>query len=179
MTMVRRPVDRSNVPMRSTIERLLGIEPFLQIPFQQMQELVPAIDVRETDDAYVVEVELPGVEPDGIEVLVEGRTLTVRGEFAEETQDGQALVRERRRGSFLRVLALPGQVDVDGVDTTYINGELRIMLPKASQERSRRIKVNGREQPAKGSGARDVGESSSAAPQPSGSRSRSATGSSR
>jgi HSP20 family protein len=148
MTLVRRPPDRNQIPFRNAMERILGEWSLGAMP-GGFTELVPPLDVRETDDAYIVEVELPGVDPAETEVSIEGRTVTVRGQFAEEQekQEGNFLLRERRRGQFMRAVALPGMVEVDKATSRYENGELTITLPKATQNRARRVEItsgNGR-----------------------------------
>jgi HSP20 family protein len=144
MTLMRRPQGRTQVPLRSVLERLAGEWPGA-IDGGGVADLVPALDVRETDDAYVVEVDLPGIDPEQTEVLVEGRTVTIRGMLAEEREEprGNYLVRERRQGTFLRAVALPGMIEVDQVETRYQNGQLTITLPKASSSRARRIAIGG------------------------------------
>jgi len=144
MTLIRRPLDRQPMPMRNALERLLTDWPSATggIGFSEM---MPAIDVRDSGDAYVVEVELPGVNPDDTEVVIEGRTLTIKGRFSEdrEQDEGNYLLRERRRGQFLRAVALPGMVEVDRVTSMYEDGELIITLPKAAQDRARRVQIQG------------------------------------
>jgi HSP20 family protein len=161
MTLVRRPLDRNQIPFRNAMERLLDW------PLGSMQagftEVAPPLDVRETDDAYIVEVELPGVDPKDTEVSIEGRTVTVRGQFAEEQekQEGNFLLRERRRGQFMRAVALPGMVEVDKATSRYENGELTITLPKATQNRARRLEIqsgNGRSGDARSGDARSGDE---------------------
>jgi HSP20 family protein len=142
MTLIRRPLDRNQAPFRNAMERFLG-----EWPLASMQdgftEVAPPLDVRETDDAYIVEVELPGVDPKKTEVSIEGRTVTIRGQFAEEQekQEGNFLLRERRRGQFMRAVALPGMVEVDKATSNYEDGELTITLPKATQNRARRLEI--------------------------------------
>ena len=101
------------------------------------------IDVRETDDAYLVEVDLPGIDPKNLELLIEGRTLTIRGQMTEEKEEkqGNYLLKERRQGQFMRAVALPAMVDVDKVTSKFENGQLTITLPKAAQNRARRIEI--------------------------------------
>jgi len=142
MTLTRRASDRSTVPLRSAIERLMTDWPLFQ--FEGYTELAPPVDIRETNEAYIVELDLPGANPDDTEVLVEGRTLTVKGKFAEEKEEprGNYLVKERRRGQFMRAVALPGMVDVDKVSSSFENGQLTITLPKAAQNTARRIAIN-------------------------------------
>lgn len=160
MTLIRRPMERQPIPMRSAIERLLNDWPS---SFTEGGALVPALDVRDAGDAYVVETELPGVNPDDVEVMIEGRTLTIRGQFAEEREqdEGNYLLRERRRGQFMRAVALPGMVEVDKVTSKYEDGELIITLPKAEQNRARRVQIeaaksqDGRAKAQNGGGERN------------------------
>jgi HSP20 family protein len=142
MTLTRRSPDRS-MPLRNALERLVGDWSYLPID-TGMTELAPPLDVRETNDAFVVEIDLPGVDPKNTEVLVEGRTVTVRGRFAEEKEEdkGNYLLRERRQGQFMRAVALPGMVDVERVTSRFDDGQLTITLPKASQNRARRIEIS-------------------------------------
>ena len=155
MTMTRRPLDRSIVPLRGAIERLMSDWPFVQID-GGLTELAPPIDVRETDDAYVVEVDLPGIDPKNIELLIEGRTLTIRGQVTDEREEkqGSYLLRERRQGQFMRAVALPGMVDAEQAESRFENGQLMVTLPKAAQNRARRIEI-----PTDTTGSQGSGES--------------------
>jgi len=157
MTLTRRAPDRPAVPLRTALERLMGDWPLAQFE-PGFAELAPPLDIRETDDAYVVEIDLPGIDPKDTEVLIEGRTLTIRGRFAEakEEERGNYLVRERRQGQFMRAVALPGMVEVDQVTSHAENGRLTISLPKASQNRARRIEINAGGGNGRQSGARQV-----------------------
>jgi HSP20 family protein len=158
MTLIRRPMERHPIPMRSAIERLLSDLPpsFTDGGFGEM---APALDVRDAGDAYVVETELPGVNPDDVEVLIEGRTLTIKGRFAEDREEdsGNYLLRERRRGQFMRAVALPGMVEVDQVKSKFEDGELTITLPKAEQNRARRVQIEGGKRHNGGSKAQSGG----------------------
>ncbi len=142
MTMTRRPMDRSVVPLRSAVERFWGDWPWVAMD-TSVTELAPPIDVSETEDAYQVEVDLPGVDAKNLEILIEGRTLTIRGQINEEKEDrrGSYLLKERRQGQFMRAVALPGMVDVDQVKSQFENGQLILTLPKAAQNRARRIEI--------------------------------------
>lgn len=164
MTLTRRPPDRPSVPLRTALERLMGDWPLVQFE-GGLTELGPPLDVRETDNAYIVEIDLPGIDPKNTEVLVEGRTLTIRGRFEEPSEEerGNYLVRERRQGQFVRAVALPGMVEIDKVTSHAENGRLTITLPKASQNRARRVEVdagqgngNGRRAVARQGGTRQV-----------------------
>jgi HSP20 family protein len=165
MTLTRRPYDRNVMPARSALERLMGDWPFLQMD-GGLAELAPPLDVRETDDAYVVEVDLPGIDPKDVEILIEGRTLTIRGQTRDEREQrqGDYLVRERRQGQFMRAVALPGMVDAEQASSRYENGQLTITLPKSQQNRARRIEIpsSGASRDGGGTGdrAKDAGTSS-------------------
>jgi HSP20 family protein len=155
MTLQRRPPERTPLPLRSTLGRLFADWPDFPVD-GGVTELGPPIDVRETDAAYIVEIDLPGADPKDTEVLIDGRTLTVRGRFCDETEhhEGSYLLRERRHGEFTRAVALPGMVDVDAVTSQFESGRLKITLPKASQTRARRIEIGSGE----GAGNEAAGE---------------------
>jgi HSP20 family protein len=103
---------------------------------------LPQADVTETDDAYVVEIELPGVKKKDIEISLSGRRLLVTGERVEKERTGILRRRTRRVGRFRYEVVLPGAVDEDGVEASLEDGVLTLLVPKASTERPRRIEVN-------------------------------------
>jgi HSP20 family protein len=102
---------------------------------------LPQADVTETDDAYVVEIELPGVNKEDIDIALSGRRLLVTGERKEEERTGILRRRTRRVGRFRYEVLLPGAVDEDGVQASLEDGVLTLRVPKASTERPRRIEV--------------------------------------
>ncbi len=102
---------------------------------------VPLADVEETDDAYVVELELPGVKKSDIDISVEDRRLSVTGERKEKERTGVLRRKTRTVGRFVYEIRLPEPVDEDGVSATLADGVLTIRVPKASTSRSRRIEV--------------------------------------
>jgi HSP20 family protein len=102
---------------------------------------LPQADVTETDDAYVVEIELPGVNKEDIDISLSGRRLLVTGERKEEERTGILRRRTRRVGRFRYEVLLPGAVDEDGVQASLEDGVLTLRVPKASTERPRRIEV--------------------------------------
>jgi HSP20 family protein len=103
---------------------------------------LPQADVTETDDAYVVEIELPGVKKKDIDISLSGRRLLVTGERKEEERTGILRRRTRRVGRFRYEVLLPGAVDEDGVQASLEDGVLTLRVPKASTERPRRIEVS-------------------------------------
>ena len=101
----------------------------------------PLADVEETDDAYHVEIELPGIKKDDVAIEVGGRRLTVSGERKEKERVGILRRRTRSVGRFYYEVVLPGEVDEDGIHATLDDGVLTVMVPKAASERPRRIEI--------------------------------------
>ena len=102
------------------------------------------LDVVERDNAFVVRAGVQGIDPDDIQVTIQGDTLTIRGESKgdEEKSGDNWLMREHRRGMLQRTITLPTPVDADAVEATCQNGVLTLTLPKAEEARPRRIPVS-------------------------------------
>jgi len=103
----------------------------------------PAVDIFEEEDATVVQVEIPGVKADDLQVNVEKNVLTVRGErkLERDQKNGGTHRIERVYGSFSRSFALPDTVDADHIDADYRDGLLNLRLPKKPAEQPKRIQV--------------------------------------
>jgi HSP20 family protein len=101
----------------------------------------PLADLEETDDAYLAEIELPGVKLEDLAVEVAGRRLTVTGERKERERVGILRRRTRTVGRFHYEVLLPGEVDEEGVTATLHEGVLTVRVPKPASERPRRIPV--------------------------------------
>ncbi len=101
----------------------------------------PLADVEETDEGYVVEVELPGVKKEDISIEVAGRRLTVSGERLEKDRVGILRRRTRSVGRFHYEVLLPGDVEDAGVEASLDEGVLTVRVPKVASERPRRIPV--------------------------------------
>jgi HSP20 family protein len=101
------------------------------------------LDVRLTSDDLVVEGQLPGIKPDDVAITIENGRLTIRGEAAgeNERQDGDFLVREIRRGTFSRTVALPNGLEADKATATFNEGVLTLRIPKAEQVKPRQIRI--------------------------------------
>lgn len=107
---------------------------------------VPAMDVAERGDAYAINVELPGVTPEQVEVAFEHNVLTIRGtKPASHDPASEGEVRlfaaERVSGAFERSVRMPEYVDADRIDASFRNGLLTINIPKAEAARPRRVEV--------------------------------------
>jgi HSP20 family protein len=101
----------------------------------------PLADLEETDDAYLVEVEVPGVRREDIDIEVAGRRVWVRGERKEKERVGILRRRERTVGRFSCEVVLPGDVDEDTVEAHLDGGVLTVRLPKPERDRPRRIEI--------------------------------------
>ena len=108
----------------------------------QMEGLVPRFDLSETDEAYELTAELPGMEEKDIDVSVEDNVLTVKGEKKEEREDKSKSYRvtERRYGSFQRSFALEG-LDWEKAKASFKKGVLSLTLPKAPEAKPHRRKI--------------------------------------
>ena len=112
---------------------------------------IPAMDLTEEGDQYVLRADLPGVEQKDVGVEVEDRVLTVSGErHTESEKKGDGYRRfERASGSFSRSLTLPEGVDPDSVQASFENGVLEVRIPKPAERKPRRIEVSsGASEPA-------------------------------
>ncbi len=103
----------------------------------------PALDISERKDAYLVTVELPGVELDDVQITMEGSLLTIQGErhVANDSSEQQFHRVERRYGAFRRSITLPAHVVADAVQATVEDGVLQILVPKMEEATPKRIQV--------------------------------------
>ena len=108
------------------------------------QDWAPAVDIKAEDDRFVILAEVPGVNPDDIEVTMDKGVLTLKGERKqEESEEGKGYHRsERIYGKFLRRFSLPDDVDPDHVSANANNGVLKITIPKQEKPEPRRIAIN-------------------------------------
>ncbi|HST45581.1 MAG TPA: Hsp20/alpha crystallin family protein [Luteimonas sp.] len=104
----------------------------------------PLVDIKEEADRFVIHADLPGVDPQDVEVLMDKGILTIKGERrAESAAQTERYSRvERRYGSFHRRFALPDSADAEGIAATGGNGVLTIAIPKRPETTPRRIQVD-------------------------------------
>ena len=115
-----------------------------------MRRWVPAMDLLETADHFVLRADLPGLTQDDVKIELEDSTLTVSGERKsehEDKQEGYYRV-ERAFGGFSRSLTLPKGIDADAVTASFENGVLEIRVPKPEERKPRRISIAVGDQPA-------------------------------
>ncbi len=101
----------------------------------------PLADVEETDDAFLVEIELAGIKKGDVDIELSGRRLVVSGERKERERAGILRKRTRTVGQFRYEVVLPAKLDEDGVSAGLDEGILSVRVPKAASERPRRITV--------------------------------------
>jgi len=104
---------------------------------------MPALDIAETEKAYVVSMELPGIDMKKTDISFDNGVLTVKGEKEKETLEGECCqCAERYSGSFRRSIQISGKVDSDKIDATYKDGILKLTLPKDEASLPKKITVN-------------------------------------
>jgi len=110
---------------------------------------VPAMDLVETDDAFVLRADLPGMTQDDVKLEIEDSVLTVSGERkAEHETKQEGFYRlERAFGAFSRSLTLPKGIQADAVSAAFTNGVLEVRIPKPEQAKPRRIEIAVGDQP--------------------------------
>ena len=126
--------------MQRSLSRLLGET---GVPATEEGVWLPAVDIRETDDALIVEAELPGIERKDVKVDIKDGVLTISGErkYEKETEEENVHRMERVYGRFTRSFSLPNNVDVDKVEAKLKDGVLRIRLPKKETARARTVEI--------------------------------------
>lgn len=110
----------------------------------RQDSFVPGIDISETDDKFLINVELPGMKKDDIDVSLENGRLTISGERKFEKEDkGKTFHRiETSYGSFNRSFQLPDNVDEESVKATYEDGILNISIDKAEDKVTKKIEIS-------------------------------------
>jgi HSP20 family protein len=123
--------------MQSRLGRLIDVWPWSAV----FEDGAGLADIEETDDAYIVDIDLPGVKKSDINIEVVGDRLVIRGERKERERKGVLRRRVRTVGEFRYEIELPGEIDPEQVSASLSDGTLSLVLPKASSERAKRIQV--------------------------------------
>jgi HSP20 family protein len=103
---------------------------------------LPLVDVEETEDAWIVEAELPGAKKKDVHVELRDSELVIHGEIKERERKGILRRRTRRTGRFEYRVTIPGSADPDKIDASLDDGVLTVRLPKPAADRPREIQVN-------------------------------------
>jgi HSP20 family protein len=102
---------------------------------------VPLVDIEETEGAWIVEADLPGVKREDVNVEVRRNELAITGEIKEREREGILRRRTRKTGEFDYHITVPGEADAENIDAQLHDGILTVRIPKPEQERPRRIDV--------------------------------------
>ena len=153
MALIRwEPVRELNT-LQSEMNRLFNTIFDTPVPNETagVRRWIPAMDLVETDNDFVLRADLPGLTEGDVNIELEDNVLTVSGERKsehEERQEGYYRV-ERAAGSFSRSLALPEGVDADAIRASFENGVLEIHIPKPEERKPRKVAISvGGEQAA-------------------------------
>ncbi|MCW3007885.1 MAG: Hsp20/alpha crystallin family protein, partial [Solirubrobacterales bacterium] len=119
------------------------------------QRWIPAMDLVETDEHFVLRADLPGLRQEDINLELEDRVLTISGErrAGHESREGDYHRIERAVGTFSRSLTLPQGIDADAVQADFDNGVLEVRIPKPQERKPRRLTIGIGDQPATIEGA--------------------------
>lgn len=102
---------------------------------------LPAVDISETDDAYLLSMDVPGVAGDTIDISIENKVLVIKGERKIDHGDKKLTINERWQGEFARRFTLPDSVDIDHIAAKVENGVLGLHIPKVAAAAPRKITV--------------------------------------
>ncbi|MFQ5571092.1 MAG: Hsp20/alpha crystallin family protein [Rhodothermales bacterium] len=131
--------------MQREIDRLFeSFFPMHSLNQDESAVWTPRVDLSETDDAYFIHLDLPGLNKENVEINFHDGTLSISGERrTEESEEGCTFVRvERSYGSFYRAFTLPQTVDGTNIEAAFENGVLDIRVPKAEESKPRRIEIS-------------------------------------
>ena len=106
-------------------------------------QLNPRVDVSEAEKEIVISMEIPGVKAEDIDIALEGRMLTIKGEKTKDIEEKRENLRrtERVYGNFARTVELPAEVDGDRVEAIYKKGVLKIKMPKIRSTEAKKISI--------------------------------------
>jgi HSP20 family protein len=136
------PVDQASERMRRVTEQMfaaLGAPALLA----EAAAWTPLADIEEEDNAFLIELELPGVKRDDVNIELVGNELTITGELKERERKGIVRRRTRRVGRFDYRVMLPRQVDAEHIEAKIHDGLLTVRIPKSESGR-RRIEVSAK-----------------------------------
>ncbi|MFG2043423.1 Hsp20/alpha crystallin family protein [Dactylosporangium sp. NPDC048998] len=134
----RREIDEINSRFGQLMQAFMGESPALAAG---ISALAPPIDVEETENAYIVDIDLPNVDPSDVSLEMRGEELRISGTFQQTDRGGVVRRQNRPTGEFEYVVDLPGDVDAERVEATYTNGVLTVSVAKARDAQPRRIEI--------------------------------------
>jgi HSP20 family protein len=143
MAIERRRMIGSYLPLREAMDRLFEGS-FISPQLFSGQGTFPAANLHVTDEDVIIEMAIPGLNPDDVNISVTGDTVTLSGEVKREKHDqkGKTYVEEIMEGHFQRSFVLPFPVNADRANAMFENGILKLTLPKSESAKPRKIQVS-------------------------------------
>jgi HSP20 family protein len=146
MTLTRWDPFREMVSLREVMNRLFDesfVHPLGRWSERAEGEFAVSMDMYETDDNLNLDIDLPGLSPEDVDVTIHENRLTVKGEYKadEEGKRGDVRFRERRYGKFQRSVTLPSSVNTDATEAEFQDGVLKLTLPKAEEAKPKQISI--------------------------------------
>ena len=131
--------ERDFARMNRDIDQFFG--QFRNMPKQYVYR--PVVDIKETEDGFVLQADLPGLKKEDISIEVDGQELVISGkrEAPKELEQGGSYRRERHFGSFARRFKMGPTIKSENIGAAYKDGVLTVTLPKAEEDKPRRIEV--------------------------------------
>ena len=153
MALVRWEPLREMATLQNEMNRLFGTffdTPTTAVSGNGVRRWMPAMDLVETDEHFVLRADLPGLTEEDVNIELEDRVLTLSGERnAEHEEKKEGYYRlERATGSFSRSLTLPDGIDADGITATFDKGVLEVRIPKPEERKPRRVAIQVGDKPA-------------------------------
>lgn len=131
--------------LKQEVDSLIDRFPF-RLPMMRFGHFAaaPVLDMTETESSYKITAELPGIEPENVEVTVEEGMLRIAGEKKEEREEKERGYRlsERSYGAFERMIQLPSSAVADKIDASFKNGLLTITVPKGAEAKRNIRKIS-------------------------------------
>ena len=135
--------------MERRLDEIFG-RPFLprewrRFPVEE-KEWLPAVEMFEKEDKFVVRAELPGMRQEDVDISVTDDTLTIKGEKKSESEvkEENYYFSERAYGSFFRSIAIPSNVDAKKIDACFEDGVLEVSMPKAAEVKPRKVTISAK-----------------------------------
>lgn len=143
MTLVRRTPYSEFLSLRDTFDRLFDETIFRPLRFDGKPEIYPLIDLYTTPEAVMVEIALPGIKPEDVDISMTGEVVTITGKFEEpkEVLEGGYVYKELYRGTFHRSFTVPMIVKFEEAKAIFKDGLLLLTLPKAEVVKPKHLKV--------------------------------------
>lgn len=146
MALVRWEPLREMATLQNEVNRLFGTffdTPTGAVSGNGIRRWMPAMDLVETEDHFVLRADLPGMSEEDVAIEVQDRTLTLSGErrAEHESKDEGYYRLERASGTFARSLTLPEGVDADAIAASFDKGVLEVRIPKPEEVKPRRVSI--------------------------------------